>query len=243
MDERLILMKNYFSLNQTYLMYCNDYIETNLKNVLLSGDVIGKFIPLKDLNLQKDVVNLGWGWHEDQWLKETKYNKLDLGKSIIKNGTYYPITVSKIKNDDKLYVFEGNHRIMSLKMLVMTGEIDENFKMFCLILPTNFETYSEYCNHRNSVFAYRDIMVHQHNFDKILDNKIILNILHNQAKLYGDKMINDYVIEKHTNNCFDILFAMTGFSKILRDLLYIYKEIKPSKIINDEQEYKKWITI
>lgn len=244
MCDTFKLLKDFFPYEEAYSMYNRDYIEVNLKNIILSGYFHGEFIPISKINLQKDAIKLGWDWHEDPWLKETVKDKLSLGQSIVENGTYYPIVVSPIGNSSQLYVIEGHHRIMSLKLLSHFGTINDDFKVFCLISPYDFTTYREYCNTLNEkTLSYRELIINQKNCEKILNNSIIINILHNHFSCSGYKIIDNYVVEKSTSNCFDILNAMTKFSMLLRDLFYIYRDIQPNRIINNEQEYLKWIKI
>lgn len=69
----------------------------------------------------------------DYFLNYYKKNKINLGKDIIKNGTFWPLFLC----DN--YLMEGFHRVYSLKLLKDIIEFDKKF--LCLNIPYDLNIY------------------------------------------------------------------------------------------------------
>lgn len=69
----------------------------------------------------------------DYFLNYYKKNKINLGKDIIKNGTFWPLFLCNN------YLMEGFHRVYSLKLLKDITEFDKKF--LCLNIPYDLNIY------------------------------------------------------------------------------------------------------
>lgn len=237
--------KREYSLEQVKEMYYEDYINFNLRNTILNGVLEARFIPIKDLNIRPRITQRTWKYFvNDPYLKDIHDDKLKLGRSILEMGTWYPFVVAPMtKDDDKLYVFEGNHRIISLKLLAMTGEISEDFKVMCLVLPTDYYTFKEETNYITlpSPVKYRYILEDVYGCDILADNVLLSKAL-NKIRESNEKLINDYTVEATGTKMSDIISVVHAYPLFLRDLIYLHdSKVLPSKIINNEEEFKKWI--
>lgn len=237
--------KRKYSLKQVEEMYYEDYINFNLRNAILNGVVTARFIPIKDLNIRPRITQRTWKYFvNDPYLKDMHDDKLKLGRSILEIGTWYPFVVAPMtKDDDKLYVFEGNHRIISLKLLAMTGEISEDFKVMCLVLPTDYYTFKEETNYITlpSPVKYRYILEDVYGCD-ILANQELLNKTLDKVKSDGEILINDYTVEAVGTKMSDIIGVVHAYPLFLRDLIYLHdSKVLPSPIINNEEKFKEWI--
>lgn len=237
--------KREYSLEQVYEMYNEDYINFNLRNAILNGILEARFIPIKDLNIRPRITQRTWKYFvNDPYLKDMHDDKLKLGRSILEIGTWYPFVVAPMtKDDDKLYVFEGNHRIISLKLLAMIGEISEDFKVMCLVLPTDYFTFKEKTNYTVLPFPvkYRYILEDVYGCD-ILVNQELLNKTLDKVKSDGEIFINDYTVEAVGTKMSDIIGVVHAYPLFLRDLIYLHdSKVLPSPIINNEEKFKEWI--
>lgn len=237
--------KREYSLEQVQDMYYNDYINFNLRNAIENNILEAKFIPIKELNIRPRITQRTWKYFvNDPYLKDMHDDKLKLGRSILDIGTWYPFVVAPmIKDDDKLYVFEGNHRIISLKLLAMIGEISEDFKVMCLVLPTDYYTFKEETNHiiLPHPIKYRYILEDVYGCD-ILADEILLNKVLGKIAKDNEKLVNDYTVEATGKIMSDIISVIHAYPLFLRDLIYLHdSKVLPSPIINDEKKFKEWI--
>ena len=234
-----------YSLEEVKRMYEEDYIGVNLRNIIKTGIIKAEFIPIKDLNIRSTITQKTWRqFVNDPFLHDAHDDKLKLGRSIMEIGTWYPFVVAPMsKDDNKLYVFEGNHRIVSLKLLAMSGEISEDFKVMCLRLPLNFKTYKLVCKDivLPSPVKYRYILEDMYGCDLLVSDELLKKTL-NAIKEDGEVMVNDYTVEATTTLMSDILGVVHAYPIFLRDLIYLHdSKVKPSPIINNEEVFKKWI--
>lgn len=237
--------KRDYTLEQVYEMYNEDYINFNLRNAILGGVLKAEFIPIKDLNIRPRITQRTWKYFvNDPYLKEMSDDKLKLGRSIIEMGTWYPFVVAPMtKDDNTLYVFEGNHRIISLKLLAMNGEISEDFKVLCLVLPTDYYTFKEETNFTTlpSPVKYRYILEDVYGCDILADEQLLQKTL-KQIEDSGEVLINDYTIEASGTKMADIIGVVHAYPLFLRDLIYLHdSKVLPSPIINDENKFKEWL--
>jgi len=225
-------------------MYEEDYINFNLKNIMISdNDIEFSFEYLKDLNIRTKMVNKRWkSFHNDPYLTESSQDKTMLGKSIAKIGTYYPILVEPQKSENGLYALEGSHRITSLKLLQMEGGIPEDFKIFCIHMPYSYqdiETPKMFTVLKNPILIRRIIEVYYGS--EILNDSILYEKALSSIKEDGDKIINKYTYETYIYTLEELLSAVDSYPHWLRDLIHIDGSIFPSEIINKELKFKEWV--
>ena len=234
-----------YSEEQVYYMYNEDYINVNLKNIIKSGVLKAEFISIKDLKIRPRISHRAWKYFDkDPYLRDIYDDKLKLGKSIVEIGTYYPFIVAPMtQDDDSLYVFEGNHRIMSLKLLSMEGVLDDNFKVLCLILPTDFYTFQQTYQYKqlSSPVQYRYVMDDIYGLD-IFKNDDLMQKTLNQIKSNNEVLLDNYTVESVATHVYQIFRSIHTYPLFLRDLIYCHNnKILPSPVINDENEFKEWI--
>lgn len=244
-EEKYPLSASYkrkYTYEQIYDIYNNDYINCTLKNAVLSGLFDMKFIPIKNLFTRLD--GLSWEHHGDPYLRDINKDKLKLGYSILEIGTQYPLIVSRWHEyDEKIYILEGNHRLTALKELVKIGKISEDFKICCLflnILHPEWEVKKETMKFDNDV-KYRYI-IENHYGDVIFYNNTAFKNAITDIHNHGGVFINDYTIESSTKYAKTLFISIKQYPIFIRDLIYYCdKFIQPSKIINNEEEFNKWI--
>ena len=239
-------VKRDFSLNDVHKMYNDDYINFNLKNFIKSNNLNCGFIPLSDIRIRSHMFNKNWNYfHSDPYLTDSNFDKLKLGRDVVNNGTYWPLIVAPQFNDkpDQMYVFEGNHRVMSLKLLQMEGEIPDDFKVFCIRYNQNYEMlqcegrYKEFINS----FKMRAIIELVYG-DEVITNNVVLQKVIQELKNNGDSLVDEYTIETTGYNYDDGFIALQSYAHFLRDLIYNHKDsISPSIYLNDPIAYEEWI--
>lgn len=151
----------------------------------------------------------------DYFLNYYKKNKINLGKDIIKNGTFWPIFLCNN------YLMEGFHRVYSLKLLKDVMDFDKNF--LCLNIPYDL----------NNFLSNKEILInmvdleHPLKYYKLnLSNQIILDESKNSYVILMEilKFSGDFL-----NNCiFEINKKYPNY-------------IKPSLILNDEKLFEKYL--
>lgn len=242
--------KRDFNEDQVFSMYNDDYINTNLKNCYKSGILKFSFKRLDEINLRSHMFNKNWNYfHSDPFLTNSHYDKTILGKSIIENGTYFPIIVAPLINDEineneskELYVFEGNHRVMSLKLLQLEGIIDGSFKLLCIEYPRNYEMIK-------SIELYRLVspsydahgLLELYYGSRVIFDEAEYNYAKETVLSSGGKMIDKFKFMFNVKTMEDVLFSLQSYPHWLRDLLFNFPNIKPNPVLNNESLFKEWV--
>jgi len=126
------------------LIYYNKYIRfiKTLKNKI-SFD----WVTPSKLVLIENYKKTKWEDYDNVYLQNTKNNKIELAKDILKNGMNFPIFIKKVNNIN--YVILGSHRVMSLHLYEsLYGKIDINF--LCVILPEELFIDNTFSTYKNS---------------------------------------------------------------------------------------------
>lgn len=234
--------KRDYTVEQIQSMYTDDYINFNLKNLLLSGNVEYEFIPIKDLNVRNDVAQVSWrDCQDDPFLAEYTEDKINLGLDIVENGTYWPF-ITSMQDDGNLYVYEGNHRIISLKLCAFNGYIDENFKVFCIKAPYDWKEFKTARLYEETLTPFDIHFVLENRYgSELIVNDFIYEKVCEDIINKGGKLVSDYTGEITVYKNIDILFGASVYPLYLRDLIFEYTDvIKPSSIINNEEEFDGW---
>ena len=235
--------KRKYSVEDVFNIYNNDYINFTLKNIILTNNVKYGFFKIKDLNIFEERYDIPWrDVLGDPFLQETHNKKINLGLDIIKNGTYWPFIVSPENNED-LYVHEGNHRILSLKICQEKGYIDNDFKVFCIIPPYKYNKYNilDFFKEIQTPYFGRFIIENMYGEDW-LKNDFNKNYTVNKIISSGGRLVNGYTGEIKMNKVADIAFCLLSYPLYLRNIIYEYRNyIKPNRIINDENVFNEWI--
>lgn len=239
------LIKRDYSIEQIKDIYYGDYINFNLKNIAVSKVLDVKFVLLKDLTLDTNITEVRWdSFFTDPFLKQMGNDKLVLGRDIVKRGTYYPITVSNYQNTDgKTTVLDGKHRVMSLKLLQFMGEIPDDFKMLCIYIPEDCNNFKEGNVNKIIDFSVKTRHIFETKYGSAVINDVLIKnkAMENETSS-GGIFKNDYTIEFETNEVSDLIFGIHSYPLWTRDLIFPYSElIEPSIIINNEEEFLKWI--
>lgn len=238
--------KRTYSVDDVRKMYNEHYVNFNLKNFLLSKNFKYSWRYLDEINIRTQSFNKNWNYfHSDPFLRDAHENKLQLGRNILKNGTYWPVVVAPIdaSKPDKLYAFEGGHRITSLKLLQLEDEVPENFKIFCLEFPDNYKdivTEQLYLPLKTP-FKIRGSLETFYGCDILVDNEKLNGVIKTIQKT-SDKLVDDYTLETTAENIDLMLSGTQVYPHFLRDLIYnMQDQIIPNPIINNEKIFTDWI--
>lgn len=226
-------------------IYYNDYLNCNLKNVLRSNNNIYiDFLSLDKLILDENIMVKNWdGCFQDPFLDEYSFNKIDLGKSILEKGTYFPCMVFLDYDMQHYHVREGNHRIASLKLCQLQGLVPEDFKICCIILPRdlNVNIFGNVYNHKLSEPLTARYILECFWTTKVIEDEKYLAVVKKNLEESNHKLLNDYLVEYQIDTYIGLYEAIHAFPLFLRDLFFYYKDIKPALIINDESLFKEWL--
>lgn len=239
-------IKRNFSYEEITKMYYEDYINVNLRNCLSNQSIDYEFIKLKDLKLRTQMFNKNWNYfYSDPFLAEASADKILLGKEIIERGMYWPVVVAPMYNNspNDNYVFEGTHRIISLKLCAMEGFIDDNFEVFCLKYSENYEQLNVLKQFLplQTPYKVRNLLEILYGNRLIVDEERLAEVL-NSVSLAGDKMIDTYTIEYTAQTIHDEFVALQTYPHWLRDLIYTYKDtFKPSSIFQNKTNFEEWL--
>jgi hypothetical protein len=239
-------IKRMFSFDEIKKMYYEDYINFNMKNFIKSNNLKVRFNYLKDLKLRSHMFNKNWKYfHYDPFLVDSHTDKTILGKDIYEKGTYYPLVVGPLieEKPDEKYVFEGNHRAASLKLLQMEGLVPEDYKICCIEYEQNYEMSQHRMRYQTlkHPFKLRGII------ELVYGNVVLVDDMKYQLALKtleedGGRLVDDYTVEWTGCTFDDILFACQTYPHWLRDLIYPYRDtILPSPIFNNESKFNEWI--
>ena len=226
-------------------IYYNDYLNFNLKNVLRSNNNINiEFLPLDKLILDEDIMVKDWeGCFQDPFLDAYDYDKIALGKSILEKGTYFPCMVFLDYDMEYYHVREGNHRVASLKLCQLMGLVPDNFKICCIILPRDLgvNVFTNTYNYNLLKPLKARYILECFWTPKVIEDQEYLEIVKKNLKEQEHELLNDYLVEYKITTYMGLFEAIHAFPLFLRDLFFHYENIKPALIINDENEFKKWL--
>ena len=230
---------------QVIKMYEEDYININLKNCLNHQDKFFqyKFLALDELDLRDEVMTKNWDtYFQDPYLLDSASDKTILAKSIVENGTYYPIQATISDNRSTYLVREGNHRVASLKIGQMYGIVPQDYKILCITMDSTL--FSPFTRTLKGIL--NSPIKGRYNIDPVwgsknIDNDFYLNQIKEHVKSNNEIFIDDYTVETQAYTIYDAYKFLYIYPLFLRDLLYKYPNIKPSKIINDEKLFNDWI--
>jgi hypothetical protein len=150
----------------------------------------------------------------DYFLNYYKKNKINLGKDIIKNGTFWPLFLC----DN--YLMEGFHRVYSLKLLKDITEFDKKF--LCLNIPYDLNIYLS-----NKNLLDLEDLENPINYYKVdLSGSVIL-----------DKTKNSYIIFMET-----LKFSGDFLNNRIFQINKEYPNyIKPNPVFNNEKLFEQFL--
>jgi hypothetical protein len=192
------------------------------------------------------MLNKNWKYfYSDQFLSDSHEDKRILGQNIYQNGTYWPIILSPLYGHDSnhSYVYEGTHRIISLKLNQKEGLIPPDYKILCIKYK---ECYEVLLNSKrfmpvSNSYRARTLIEILYGNNVIIDeekyNACVQDCLANNGKVK-----NEYTLEWNVNTTGESIFALQTYPHWLRDLIYPITDIvKPSPILNDEKLFMEWL--
>ncbi|MFW6007781.1 MAG: hypothetical protein ACOCP8_00840 [archaeon] len=224
--------------------FYNEYfINWNLK---IFYKIIGeniKWMNINDININDKTLDQ-WNDKDDKfvydiWLDNMKDNKMELGLDILKNGTYWPFTIS----DNNNKVLEGKHRIYSIKLLYKEGIWPENKKLFTIRFPDKIALTVKDFHQKNIVDSSLKInpikmyCSFSNGLNKHIKKKFVKN---NIVDVFDNK--NIHLIE--INNLHELYHIIIVFPTFFRDYMFNLKKegkmVKPNHVINNEEIFNKW---
>jgi hypothetical protein len=234
-------VKRDFTKEQIWQMYNMDYINTNLYNIVKSGVLKVDFVYLKDLQMKTRTNEVRWeSFFTDPFLKEMGKDKLTLGRDIMKRGMYYPFTC--VEYEGVLTVFDGQHRITTLKLLQFLGEIPDDYRVLCIFIPQSDEAYKDGNLSRQSDFPVitRQVFECKYGSD-VINDELIKKKAIESVKERGGKFIDDFTYEIETTSISEIFFGIHAYPLWVRDLIYPIQDfVPPNPIITNEDLFNKW---
>lgn len=150
----------------------------------------------------------------DYFLNYYKKNKINLGKDIIKNGTFWPLFLC----DN--YLMEGFHRVYSLKLLKDIIEFDKKF--LCLNIPYDLNIYLS-----NKNLLDLEDLENPINYYKVdLSGSVILDKTKNSYTIFMEtlKFSGDFL----NNRIFQINKEYPNY-------------IKPNPVFNNEKLFEQFL--
>lgn len=184
-----------------------------------------KWVHLDDIESMKYSE---WSVIGDQFLKNL--NHIELAKDIIKNGTYWPLITKKENN--KIILTDGVHRLYALKEAQKNGMWDKNKKVLIYVHPE--QTQKEKIIYKvPSPLTMKSYVLGLFMF-------FYKGIIKNKEKKYIDE--NNFFLEVEESE--SILF-LNIYSLLLRNAFFQYNQenndnFKGSLFVNDESFFKKW---
>jgi hypothetical protein len=168
-----------------------------------------------------------WNTMGDKYLVSTANDHRNLGKSIIENGTYWPLVVRDDKNGKRLT--EGGHRHTSLSLLINDGYIDD--------VEVPVLTITESSNTRPDWYYVVNPTCTNDEFKK------------RYASLYNDlfanceyEVVNDYLLKVRGVNAY---LAMMMIVILVRNMIHDQSLLdnefyKPRIELNDKEAMQKY---
>lgn len=235
--------QRHYSFEQVLNLYHDNYLNFNLKNILTSdNNLYVKFLSLDQLILCEETLSKDWnGCFLDPFLDEYSEDKTELGKSILEKGTYFPCQVFLNYDYETYIVREGNHRIASLKLCQLQGLVPDDFKICCIVLPRDFFTTKVMNNYKIAHAFEAQYILECYWGRNVINDKEYNNIVKEELKKNNHLLLNDYLVQQKITTFKELFGALNLFPLFLRDLFYLYKNIKPAEIINNEELFFKWL--
>jgi len=223
----------------------DQYVNFNLRKILEENipKVSFRWVSLDDLVIREDILVRSWkNYYKDGYLEDSSLDRTLLARDILKHGTYWPILIEN--NGNGLVVHEGNHRVISAKLFQLEGGWPKNRRFLAI------EVFGDYPRLKKSnpqvvlPKPVRQRIPFVTKFPSVSrDDKDTLKYMEEQAiNFVDDKGI---MIELYADTYEEFFMYNQMIPHWLRNLLYEYKTkkgiiIKPSKILNDEEEWNKW---
>ena len=216
-------------------MYYEHYT-FNLKQLIKSNRLGYSFLYLKDLLLRPYTSQKHWHPNtNNKSLNSNVFDKLKLGRNILENGTYWIYAIVTRPEVSNYIVKYGNHRIASLKLLQVKKEVPEDYKIFCFTCDEKFLMSFACDDETRNISFIQPIRVRLNK--EVLQRAAIKKRFQDIQNVVD---IDEHTVEADINNMFDLWYSCHAYSLYLRNLL-IEHGIKPLGILNDEEEFKRWL--
>lgn len=233
-----------------YNSYINDIVKPYIKNF---GDA--KWLTPEDVILAPNSRHVPWEKkYNDPYLQETKYEKTNLAKDIIANGMYWPIWVCKHPHYEKYVVIAGYHRIFSLQKYYNDLKIakEQQKKFLCIIMhEDHFRKkhiiYKPKFTDETQVIHLKTPITFPIPYDGHRPGAI--NKESHKALLKAKGEIKQepgtmFMFKARTYN--DLREIVEFTPHWLRNYMFAFKEknnkrILQSPVLNNEEEFTKWI--
>lgn len=243
-----MLYKRDYTTEEISSIYSEHYINHNIRNAIKSGYYEAMFFPISQIHVNLGVTADSWkGFFNDPFLSTCADDKLKLANLIIRDGTYFPIIISKANPVDKnYYVVEGSHRIISLKLAEKNGLIDPNHKVLVIRMPYNRECFYTMKNEPelrpklDTPLSFRYQIECEYG-SYVNSSDEIRKCIHDSIISDGERVVNDFTGELLCDDVFDIYHHITTYPLFLRDLFSRHPEVKPSEVINNEKMFEEWL--
>jgi hypothetical protein len=225
------------------------YLHYSLKKIIHLDLISFEWIHPSEISCRFIYNKSNWVHGQNGYLEDSKDKFSKLGLDILKNGTYWPLTVAYDNN--KLYAYEGNHRIYSIKKLVLQNVWPKNKKILCMKFLDNYQQV-KFRNQGKEIYLkkpveqafpfgllYGDENCKQENFEKIVKT----NVKANGAEFIDKK---NRILKTKIRKYSELLFSIQAMPNWMTDIFYSYqkengKRIEPSPIINNKSLWEEFV--
>lgn len=241
--------KKEYTEQKVYEFY-DTYINYNLVNAFKLDKVKFNWRSIDELNIRTRILDRSWvTYFKDEYLAESARDRTKLALDILENGTYWPLVTAVSPEDGLLYVYEGNHRVISAKLAAIEDKWPKDRKFLCMELGGY---YGDFKLVDNQIALEKPILqrfpfaglydTEAYVTDEIREN--VMAQMNDEGAAFVDK--DNEIVQKEIYTYTEFMHSNQIFPHWLRDILYKFREengktIKPSKIINDENEWNKWV--
>jgi hypothetical protein len=232
--------------------FYNEHYMYNLRQLYMSKDPTFQFVwkTIDELNIRSEILSKSWlHYFDDNYLIESSRDKTQLAKDVLENGTYWPLVIGNIpeSGDDKLYVFEGNHRVLSAKLLQLEGGWDNNRKFLCLQVGKDYYEKKQ-LNWVEAAQAYpmpKPVSVRVPCILRYDNRDIESDFVRYDKAAFDITDIDEDTIQFEIDHYNEYISAIQAYPHWLRDILYDYKQktgsiIVPNEVINNEDKFNEW---
>ncbi len=230
--------------------FYDTYLNYNLVNAFNLDKVKFNWKTIDELNIRTRILDRSWvTYFKDDYLAESARDRTKLALDILENGTYWPLVTAVSPDDGLLYAYEGNHRVISAKLAAIEGKWPKDKKFLCMELDGYYGDFKLVDNQ----VALEKPLLQRFPFAGIYDTEAYISeeVRENvMAQMKDDEAIfvdeDNEIVQKQIYTYTEFMHSNQIFPHWLRDILYKFREengriIRPNKIINDENEWNKWL--
>jgi hypothetical protein len=233
-----------YSYEDVIYMY-DEYVEFNLVQMMKVFNFSMGWFKIEDLELRGTLLKRSWkNYYGDGFLADSANDRTLLAKDIVENGTYWPLLVET--GEGKGYIIqEGNHRIISSKLLQLEGGWPEDKEYLSKIVYGDYPALKKPQQQLVLDYPIKQRIPFVTKFPGAKrDNPYIAEYMkENDIRFVDDKRI---MIEIEADTYEEFLGYNQMVPHYLRNVIYEFRnekdiDIPTHKVINNKEEWGKWV--